>query len=215
MYVPFPLPFKSPRSKALDPRKTGCPLSLKLSIMSTATRSHFRFGLYVLSSAPCLLWSRPKKRHNLLRSCTETRRWSVLGLLKFTLSSSHHALDLDENLQCSESCEFFPLELHRLPVDSIHFSTLGWIHKTIDFLLPCAYGTFNDSSHAQYWIGEYMSFWFDSRTARLLNRVVLFQESSCQSSTENPWVSVCSLTNLLFHIEKLFHCSLWLILGCM
>ena len=42
-----------------------------------------------------------------------------LELLKFTLTFSHHVLDLGENLQCSESWEFCPLELHRLSVDSI------------------------------------------------------------------------------------------------
>ena len=43
----FPLLFKSPQSRALDPRKTGCPLSLKLIIMISATSSHSPFDLYM------------------------------------------------------------------------------------------------------------------------------------------------------------------------
>ena len=56
-------------------------------------------------------------------------------LLKLTLYFSHHVHDLCEVLQCSESWENCPLELHRLPVVSIQFSTLGWIHKAI-YLSP-------------------------------------------------------------------------------
>ena len=46
---------------------------------------------------------------------------------------SHHVLDLGDNVQCSdESWEHFPLELHRLLVDSIPFSTLGeFINQSI------------------------------------------------------------------------------------
>ena len=44
---PLPLHFKYPHSTALDAWNSECPLSLKLSIMSLATRSHFPFGLYV------------------------------------------------------------------------------------------------------------------------------------------------------------------------
>ena len=46
---------------------------------------------------------------------------------------SHHVLDLGYNVQCNdESWEHFPLELHRLLVDSIQFSTLGeFINQSI------------------------------------------------------------------------------------
>ena len=49
----FPLSLlrKAPRSKALDPRNTGCPLSLKLITMSSATRSHSPFGQ--VDQSPC------------------------------------------------------------------------------------------------------------------------------------------------------------------
>ena len=35
---------------------------------------------------------------------------------------------------------------------------LGRIHKPIDFLLPCTYGSIRNSSHAQYCSGEYVGF---------------------------------------------------------
>ena len=47
MYGQFPFHFKSTLSKALDPRKTGCPLSLKLIIIISATLSRSTFGLYM------------------------------------------------------------------------------------------------------------------------------------------------------------------------
>ena len=164
----FPLLFSFPRSKALDPRKTGRPLSMKLIInVLSDTVSHFPFGLYVW--VPYHFFSDPGPRNdqcpcaNLLaysgtiRESRNTQFFvsffspynvvvdpheddSSWELLKFTLFLCHHVPDPSENLQCSESWEICPPELHRLPVDSIQFSTLRWIHKPIDFLLPCAYG---------------------------------------------------------------------------
>ena len=48
-----------------------------------------------------------------------------------------------------------------------------------------------------------VAFAVDSRTARSVNSVVHFQESSCQSARDIPWISVCSLTTFLSYIEKL------------
>ena len=59
---PTPLLFKAPRSRALVPRNTGCPLSLKLNNMCSATSSHFPFGLYVCD--PYHLFSDPSPRRD-------------------------------------------------------------------------------------------------------------------------------------------------------
>ena len=59
---PPPLLRKVPRSKALVPRNTGCPLSLKLSNMCSATSSHSPFGLYVFD--PYHFFSDPGPRND-------------------------------------------------------------------------------------------------------------------------------------------------------
>ena len=161
-----------------DLRNTGCPLSLKLITMSSATRSNSPFGLYMWvlyhffsdprprnDQCPCanlLAYSAALKEFIFFPMqcrCTLTWRWVVLGNAQVrTFISVIVFLDLSENLQCSEFWKK-STGLHGLSVDSIQFSTLGWMHKQIDSLLPCACGIFTDSAHAQHWIGEYVGFY--------------------------------------------------------
>ena len=55
--------FKSPRSKALDPRNRVCPLSLMSSIMSSVSDSiPFSLRFVRVGSVPLLFSSKPKKR---------------------------------------------------------------------------------------------------------------------------------------------------------
>ena len=138
-----------------------------------------------VSSVPFLLWSRPKKRPMSLRECSSifctderirntnfsvsffspynvVKHWhednKSLEMLRFTPYFTHHILNLSEDPQWSESRESFPLELHRLPVDSVQFSVLTWIHKPINLLLPCFDGIWTESSHTRYGIGEEVGF---------------------------------------------------------
>ena len=43
----------------------------------------------------------------------------VVDLLRFTLYFLHKVLNLLEDAKRDESCEYFPLELHWLPIDTI------------------------------------------------------------------------------------------------
>ena len=144
-----------------------------------------------------------------------TWRWSVLGIAQVHAEFKSYVLDLGENLQCSESWENVPLELHRRPVDSIQFSTLGWIHKPIGFLFPCAHGIFTDSSHIHYWIREYLGF-----CCWQLNCPV--SQQSCHFPRillpvdQGYSLNICLFSDQLArYIEQLFHCSLWRIFGWM
>ena len=166
----------------------------------------FSVRLVCVSSVPFLFWSKPKKRPMTVREpfrtfcynfgITNTHFFdSFLSPHNVVLHwhednsswecSSHWCsvimfLDLGENLQCCESWENFHLKLHRPSVDSIQFSTLGWIRKPIDFLLRCAYGIFTDSAHAQHWIGEL-------RRPSLLTTELLGQLSFVSASDIHTW----------------------------
>ena len=92
---PFPLLRRAPHSKALVPRNAGCPLSLKLIIMASATRSHSPFGLYVW--VPYHFFSDPGSRNdqcpcaNLL-ACSATVFW--IRNTQFFLSPFLHTMSL-------------------------------------------------------------------------------------------------------------------------
>ena len=70
-----------------------------------------------------------------------------------TLLGSHFdsviILNLVENSQCSESLEFFPLELHRLPVDPIQIFEIPCFQKPFDPVFPSFDWFITDASQAQ------------------------------------------------------------------
>ena len=145
----------------------------------------FTTGFVYVSSVPFLFGWRHKKRpmrlrefSSIIRNITRIRNtifpgalfspfnvvihwheyYPSLEVLRFTLYFSHPGLNLGEDLQCSESCEILPLELHQLSIESIQFSILKWILKPVDLLLSSFDGILSDPSHTQYWVGECIGF---------------------------------------------------------
>ena len=59
-----------------------------------------------------------------------------LKLLRFTLYFRHHVLNLRWNSQCGESWEIFPLEFHRLSINSIHFFEMTCLQVPLNFVFP-------------------------------------------------------------------------------
>ena len=80
-----------------------------------------------------------------------------LGVLKFTLQFSHHLLNLVEDLQCGESWENCPLELHRLPVDSIQIFEIASFQIPFDPAFP-GFDWFCNASQTQHWVGKDVGF---------------------------------------------------------
>ena len=153
-HFPLPLLFKSPLSKALDPRKHG---------MSTFTEvDHHDLSDFVLFSVRFVCMSlfhttsfpiRAQEttsdlaRNLLAFSATlgEFAKYDSLFPFSFHTMSlyidmkmirpwfcsfsdsipGHHVLNLGEDLQCGEPWKIFPLEFHRLPFDSSQVSILN------------------------------------------------------------------------------------------
>ena len=150
-FFPFVLLLNSSLFIELVTWNTGSPFSGKLSIMSSAVLSHSTSELWVW--VPYHLFSNTGPRNDQC-PCWNFRVCSVIltgfaiqfslfprsphtmslyidmkMVLPLNCSVSplwfrHHLLDFGENSQCSESREICPLELHRLVIDSIRFSTL-------------------------------------------------------------------------------------------
>ena len=122
----FPLLFKFLRSKALDPRNTGCPPRhdpVLHSVCSLELRA-ISFLIKVQKNNNVLA----KIIFNILLRSQTMSLYIDMKMFRFWICSSslffsRHVLDLDENLQRSESCEKFPLKLH-LSIDPIQFSPL-------------------------------------------------------------------------------------------
>ena len=74
----------------------------------------------------------PPSEPSMTRSRSASRKRSVRGRRK---SWCHSSTILVENSQCSESLEICPLELHRLPVDSIQIFEIACLQILFNLVL--------------------------------------------------------------------------------
>ena len=163
---PFPLLFKSLLSEALDPRKTGCPLSPKLIIMILAKWSYSPFGLYVC--VPYHFGSDPGPRNdqwlwaNLLAYSATLRAFATHNIRSLFSpynvvvhwhedDSSWELLRLTAKI-CTVATRA-PSALHRF--DPILFIEVNSETKRSS---PSKLWRDFDWSHTQYWVGECIGF---------------------------------------------------------
>ena len=159
-FFPPPLLFNSPLSKALVARNTGCPLSAKLSMMTSAVLFHSPCGLltrvpYHFLTTTSQKW--PTSVLELLGICCNIH-WirhtiSMISLCSHTMSlfvdmkmilplngsGSHFDSVIvfwisKRNFRCFESLGIFPLEFHRISVDPIQIFEMARLQKPFNCL---------------------------------------------------------------------------------
>ena len=138
--------------------------------------------------------------------CTLTWRWFILGIAQVhnVFQSSCSGSRRESAMQWILGN--FPLELHQLPYDPI--LDIGMNSKTNRFSLSMRLRDF-------HWFCPCRILSRKNRTARSINKVVLFQELCCQSITDIPWISFWSLTNFFVTSNNCFtvRCD-WFLVEC-
>ena len=192
---PFPLLFKYPLSKALDPRNTGCPLSQQLIIMISATLSHSPFGLYVFLQYHFVSDPRPRSDQcpcaNLLAHsatlrefatqasrfpffspcnvvCTLTWRWFVLGIAQ--AHTLFHSSCVESRWESAMHWILGNLST-RPPLAPRRFDpTLdNWMNSETNRSSPSNFDGMFGPSLTQYWVGEnvgFCSWWLNCLISR-------------------------------------------------
>ena len=216
------------------------PLSLKLSIMSSATRSHFHSVCTCeLRTISSLIQAQETTRariflHKLLRFWN-----SPYTILRFAFSPNTMSLYVDMKMirpgngsgsHCISVIMFWisaricnavspgkVVHSNFIGSPSIRSDSRHWdefMNESI-FSVHCLYGIFTDFLMHNTESENTKAFAVDSWTARSVNRVVLFQELCCQLIMDLPWNFFLLFDRLSCHIEQLIHCSLWPIFGWM
>ena len=121
---PPPLLLSGPRDNGLVARKTGCPLSLNLIIINSATLSHFPPGLSLKVEYHFVSDPSPRNDQRPAGNLFVNKGTSVeLAIHSVSLSLFLHMMSLNIDV-CSESLKNIPLEFHRFSVNCAQNSVL-------------------------------------------------------------------------------------------